>query len=84
MGNKLEITNNIRRLRFFSDEMTQLLSNVRLGVSMGMIENVEITQINQLMNECGSASIMRQTQTENPADRDRIRASIVRKTLNNN
>lgn len=38
---KLIITNNIRRLRFFADEMTQLELAERVGASRQTIMNVE-------------------------------------------
>jgi len=41
MGNKLNITNNIRRLRFFADEMTQLELAEKAGASRQTIIAVE-------------------------------------------
>lgn len=41
MAEKLIITNNIRRLRFFAGEMTQLELAERVGASRQTIMNVE-------------------------------------------
>ena len=41
MGKKLIITNNIRRLRFFADEMTQLELAEKAGVSRQTIIALE-------------------------------------------
>ena len=41
MDNKLIITNNIRRLRFFANEMTQLELAERVGASRQTIVSVE-------------------------------------------
>ena len=41
MGNKLIITNNIRKLRFFSNEMTQLDLAEKAGVSRQTIIALE-------------------------------------------
>jgi putative transcriptional regulator len=41
MGKKLEITNNIRRLRFFADEMTQQQLAEKAGASRQTIIAIE-------------------------------------------
>ncbi|MGC5629830.1 helix-turn-helix transcriptional regulator [Georgenia sp. Z1344] len=41
MAERLRITNNIRRLRFFADEMTQLELAERIGASRQTIVNLE-------------------------------------------
>lgn len=41
MADKLVITNNIRKLRFFANEMTQLELAVKTGVSRQTIISVE-------------------------------------------
>lgn len=41
MAKKMIITNNIRRLRFFADEMTQLELAEKAGVSRQMIVSLE-------------------------------------------
>jgi len=41
MGKKFEITNNIRRLRFFADEMTQQQLAEKAGVSRQTIIAIE-------------------------------------------
>ena len=41
MGDKLTITNNIRRLRFFADEMTQLELAEKAGASRQTIMALE-------------------------------------------
>lgn len=41
MGKKLKITNNIRKLRFFADEMTQMELAEKAGVSRQTIVALE-------------------------------------------
>jgi putative transcriptional regulator len=41
LGNKFEITNNIRKLRFFADEMTQQQLAEKAGVSRQTIIAIE-------------------------------------------
>jgi len=41
MGKQFEITNNIRKLRFFADEMTQQLLAEKAGVSRQTIIAIE-------------------------------------------
>jgi putative transcriptional regulator len=41
MGKKIEITNNIRKLRFFADEMTQQQLAEKAGVSRQTIIAIE-------------------------------------------
>jgi putative transcriptional regulator len=44
MGDKLTITNNIRRLRFFADEMTQLELAEKAGASRQTIVALEASK----------------------------------------
>jgi putative transcriptional regulator len=41
MGKKIEITNNIRKLRFFADEMTQQALAEKAGASRQTIHAIE-------------------------------------------
>lgn len=41
MAKKIEITNNIRKLRFFADEMTQLQLAEKVGASRQTIISIE-------------------------------------------
>ena len=61
-------------------EMLTLFSNVRMGISLGYINNVASETLNTLMVETGAAHLAEET--ESVADRDARRASIVRETIN--
>ena len=62
-----------------SREFFEEISNVRLGVSLGLIHDVEISRINRMMALTGSASICEREGRElSPEDRDFVRANTVR------
>lgn len=66
-----------------SQECMKLLSDVRLGVEMGIIENIPIQLLNEIMIETQIASIEKNSGRELSAgERDIIRAEIVRNKLN--
>ena len=62
-----------------SQECMKLLSDVRLGVDVGIIENIPTQLLNEIMIETQSASIQKQSGKELSArERDIIRAEMVR------
>lgn len=65
-----------------SQECMKLLSDIRLGVDMGIIENIPIQLLNEIMIETQTASLQKQYEKELSAgDRDIIRAEMVRNKL---
>lgn len=62
-----------------SKESMELLSNVRMGINMGMIKSVELNTISNLMIETQPASIQKQSEHElTVAERDIKRSEIIR------
>lgn len=65
-----------------SDELLNLSSIVRLGIAMGIINDISIKAINILMFEMGSAAIMaKYKKMLDPRERDLIRAKIAKEIL---
>lgn len=65
-----------------SQECMKLLSDIRLGVDMGIIENIPIQLLNEIMIETQTASIQKQIGKElSEGERDIIRAEMVREKL---
>ena len=65
-----------------SAELFELLSNVRIGVSQGMLEQAGLNDITKLEFEAGSACITKQAQKELSAkERDAFRAEMVRSII---
>lgn len=63
-----------------SDELLNLSSIVRLGIAMGIINDISIKAINILMFEMGSAAIMaKYKKMLDPRERDLIRAKLQKK-----
>lgn len=76
----LGVLRNARLLS--SQEFFEESSNVRLGISMGIIRDVEIPRLNRLMALTGSASVCdREGRELTPEERDFTRAGIVRAYL---
>ncbi len=74
------IMNNARLMS--SQECMKLLSDIRLGVDMGIIENIPIKLLNEIMIETQTASLQKQNGMELSAgERDIIRAEMVRNKL---
>ncbi|MDR1891756.1 MAG: protein arginine kinase [Oscillospiraceae bacterium] len=72
----LGILRNARLLN--SEEMTEALSNLRMGVSQKILR-VPVSLINKLLYEGGSASLRTENETlENPRERDKRRAELAR------
>lgn len=63
-----------------TDELTGLLSNVRFGASLGIIENVSARKLNEIMIATRPAHIM-ETGTENSLERDVKRAEVIKTIL---
>lgn len=65
-----------------SQECMKLLSDIRLGVDMGIIENIPQQLLNEIMIETQTASMQKMSGRElSPAERDIIRAEMVRGKL---
>ena len=66
-----------------SKEALDLLSNVRLGLEMDIIDNIDEGFINNMLIDIGSASLQSIVNKElNPKERDIERAKLVRERLN--
>ncbi len=69
------------RLVSFS-EATRLLSNVRLGIAEGIIDDVELDTVDKLMVDIQPASLMqREGKKLTPQERDKVRAELIKKAL---
>lgn len=64
-----------------TEEMTGLLSNVRLGVSLGIINDIEIKRLNEIMVVTRPAHIMN-LGASNSFERDVKRAEVIKEILN--
>lgn len=65
-----------------TDEANNLLSDLRLGVALGLLRNLHETDINRIQSAIGPASIQKaHGQVMSPAERDSARATIIRDLL---
>ncbi|MBE6992697.1 MAG: protein arginine kinase [Ruminococcaceae bacterium] len=65
-----------------SDEAHRLLSDMRLGVSMGLLKGITIEKINRLQWEVGPASITELLEgSVTPAQRDKKRSELMRQSV---
>ena len=65
-----------------SQEAMKLLSDVRLGMDLNIIDNLSVSLLNEIMIETQPASIQKYAGEElSPDARDIIRAEIIRKKL---
>lgn len=65
-----------------NDEFMKLISNVRLGISMGLIDHISYDQINTLMIEAQPATLMKHAgKNLSPSQRDQRRADLVHSQL---
>ena len=65
-----------------SQECMKLLSDIRLGADMGIIENIPTQLLNEIMIETQTANLQKNSGKElSPAERDIIRAEMVRSKL---
>ncbi|MBQ4105264.1 MAG: protein arginine kinase [Clostridia bacterium] len=63
-------------------EAMKLLSNVRLGITEGIIDDVTIDAVDELMASIHPASLMRAQQRKlSPQERDKARAELIKATL---
>lgn len=76
----------LRGARIIStEESMKLLSDVRLGVEMGIIENIKLESLNKIILNIQPASLQQQfNQQLGPVERDIGRAEIIRKSLESN
>jgi len=65
-----------------SDETYNLLSDVRLGINLGIIKDIPIESINELTVSAGVAHISDLCEENTAENRDSLRAKIVREKLN--
>lgn len=65
-----------------SDESYKLLSDLRLGVHLGIIDNIPIETVNKLTIITGPAHIADRCGENTPQNRDKLRAETVREELN--
>lgn len=83
IGRSLGILLNSRILS--NEEFMNLISNVRLGISIGEINNINYDVINSLIINVQPATLMKNEGKEmTPSQRDEIRAKIVKETLSKN
>lgn len=73
----------LRTARLLShDEFMNLISNLRLGVSLGLVKEVQLDTISSLINDAQPATIMMMARRDmEPAERDAERANMVRERL---
>lgn len=65
-----------------SQECMKLLSDIRLGADMGILENIPQQLLNEIMIETQTASLQKRSGRElSPEERDIIRAEMVRSKL---
>jgi protein arginine kinase len=65
-----------------SEETMDLLSSVRLGVNLGILENVDISTVNELFILTQPAHLQRLEQRDLTAnERDATRAEFIRRQL---
>ncbi len=65
-----------------SDETYQLLSGLRMGVSMGLLKGITIEEVNRLLWEAGPATITESLEgSATAAQRDKKRATLMRQAV---
>ncbi len=76
----LGILQNARLLS--GKEFMSLISHVRMGVAMNVLQSVDLNRISHLMVDAQPAALMQQAGCElDPAERDKRRATLVRERL---
>ena len=64
------------------DEALKCLSDIRMGVTAGLVKNVSLETINRLLVEIQPATLMsREGKALEPSERDEKRASLIRENL---
>lgn len=67
-----------------SREFFDHISSIRLGISLGNIKDIPIETVNTLSNDMQSSTLIsRYSDATNAAERDILRATLVRNSLNN-
>jgi protein arginine kinase len=65
-----------------SNETTELLSMVRLGVDMGLIKDIRISELNKLFISTQPAHLQKlEGKVLSPSERDEKRAEVIRETI---
>lgn len=64
-----------------SNEMMTLLSDVRLGIGLGFIEDIDLKLVTSLMIKASKAHISSSDNADSPFERDIERAKLIRNTL---
>lgn len=65
-----------------NEEFMKLISNVRLGISSGILDHITLDTVNQLMIEAQPATLMQEQEKELPPhERDKLRAKLVQQSL---
>lgn len=65
-----------------NEEAFRHLSNVRMGITSGLIDNISLDTINRLFVEVQPATLMQNAgKNLNPQERDAIRATLIRNSL---
>lgn len=65
-----------------SEESFKLISDVRLGVDMGIIKNIDVTKLNEILLNIQPANLQKNYEkTLSPDDRDIKRAEMIREKL---
>ena len=76
--------------RISSQEMYQLISVLREGISLGIFNKIDIAKINKLEFECGTAQLIKKLKVDDNSDddnrtcadsRDELRASLIRNLI---
>lgn len=66
-----------------SEELYNLLSDVRLGVSMGILSGVRLETLNHLLASCGESTLRLSAEKDSPSyDCSKQRADFIRAALN--
>jgi protein arginine kinase len=90
LKNNIEVVDEICRsygilknaMLMSSNEFYELVSNVRLGVSENIIQDVKISSLNELLNLIGTASIcVNDNKVYSPKERDFQRAKLIKEML---
>ena len=65
-----------------SKECTKILSDIRLGINMGIIKEVSIDKLNEIATKTQPGSLQMSLNTElNESERDEKRAEIIKEVL---
>lgn len=66
-----------------TSEFLDLISKVRLGIAAGIVEELSLEKVLQLIFECGAGAVQEYSRREmEPSERDRVRAEIIGRLMN--